>query len=242
MTCAVVADARLFLRAPRWRWPVLLPVAATIPRPVDVESCARVGCELILSKKAKQPRLRAAAVRSAVSRINSKRESITPSLPTSRQHMNRLVRWLNHGNAYIAVTARDIERVSSAVNLAAQALGKYEVVSVSLSERLKKMRPPTPAKSSAGQTADGGDPLDVAKELISSIRTSTKSVLVVIEDADLVSVERLERLRIALESERVAGPPPRLVLCGTSVLGNILENRNARGLASRVGHRLDLDH
>jgi len=157
--------------------------------------------------------------------------------------MNRLLRWLDHGSAYIAVTARDIERVSSAVNLAAETLGKYEVVSVSLSERLRQMRPPVPASDTLdGDLFDGADPLDAAEELLSSIRTATKSVLVVIEDADLVSVEKLEHLRIALEAERVSGPPPRLVLCGTSVLGHILENRNARGLASRVGHRLDLDH
>lgn len=177
-----------------------------------------------------------------MSRRNSDLDAVRPPLPALRQqHISRLVRYLTRGTAYIAVTARDTERASRAVDLAAERLGNYEVVRVSLSQRLNHVRPPVLSKDSGDEDIRRADPLGALAGLLSSIRAATKPVMVVIEDADLASVENLEHLRIALEAERVYGRPPRLVLCGTSVLGQILGNHNARGLASRVGHRLDLD-
>ena len=57
----------------------------------------------------------------------------------------------------------------------------------------------------------------------------------VVADADLASIKRLESLRIQLDSAPGAIEIVRMVLIGCPVLSRILDLNAARGLSSRVG-------
>jgi type II secretory pathway predicted ATPase ExeA len=115
--------------------------------------------------------------------------------------------------------AADIDEAESVVDIAVGRIAAERVVRLSattdhLSELVKAV-------------FDTGPP-DVGGE----------RVVVVVSDADLASVTRLERLRVQLESMLRNGDGLRLVLVGTRVLQRILDLPSARALASRIGLRL----
>jgi hypothetical protein len=156
----------------------------------------------------------------------------------------RVSRALRVGSGHVVVTASDVERAENLVETAIAAADPYRVLWVSA--------------TTDGIVALAGDVLAFAAEsgprmprardkvlspiggLIEEARTAAKPVVVVVADADLASVKRLESLRIQLDSAPGAIDVVRMVLIGCPVLSRILELPAARGLSSRVGMKIRL--
>ena len=156
----------------------------------------------------------------------------------------RVSRALRVGAGHVVVTASDVERAESLVEAAVAAAGPYRVLWVSA--------------TTEGLVALAGDVLAFAAEngpsvprsrdkalapigaLIAEARAAAKPVVVVVADADLASVKRLESLRIHLDAAPGAIDVVRMVLIGCPVLSRILELPAARGLSSRIGMKVQL--
>lgn len=156
----------------------------------------------------------------------------------------RVSRALRLGSGHVVVTASDVERAESLVETAIAAVDPYRVLWVSA--------------TTDGIVALAGDVLAFAAEsgptvprvrdkavspigrLIEEARAAAKPVVVVVADADLASVKRLESLRIQLDAAPGAIDVVRMVLIGCPVLSRILELPAARGLTSRVGMKVQL--
>ena len=156
----------------------------------------------------------------------------------------RVTRALRVGSGHVVVTAADVERAEDLVEAALGAVDPYRVLWVSA--------------TTDGIVALAGDVLAFAAEsgpgiararqkalspiagLIEEARAAAKPVVVVVADADLASVKRLESLRIQLDAAPGAIDVVRMVLIGCPVLSRILELPSARGLSSRVGMQVRL--
>jgi hypothetical protein len=142
----------------------------------------------------------------------------------------------------VVVTATDVERAEALVETALVAADPHRVLRVSAtSDGIGVLGEDVLEFASEGGPSRGGrkasSPIG---GLVEEARAVAKPVVVVVADADLASVKRLESLRIQLDAAPGAIDVVRMVLIGCPVLSRILELPSARGLSSRVGMQVRL--
>jgi hypothetical protein len=166
---------------------------------------------------------------------------IDRAAPISRdaqRDVARITRGLRVGAGHVVVTAVDVDRAEDLVEAAIASANPFRVLRISTT---------TDGFALAGDVlafAAGGAPsVRRARDKVSSpiaglieeARGAGRPIVVVVADADLASVKRLEALRIQLDCAPGAIEVVRMVLVGCPVLLRILELPSARGLSSRVG-------
>jgi hypothetical protein len=156
----------------------------------------------------------------------------------------RVSRALRLGSGHVVVTASDVERAESLVEAAIAAVDPYRVLWVSATTdgivALAGDVLAFVAESGPTLPRTEDNPLSPIGGLIAEARRAGKPVVVVVADADLASIKRLESLRIQFDATPGAIDVVRLVLIGCPVLFRILELPAARGLTSRVGMKIRL--
>jgi len=151
----------------------------------------------------------------------------------------RIARALRVGSGHVVVIGRDVERAENLVESAIALAEPYRVLRVSATTDGMAVL----ASDLLAFAAQSGPDVRRARDKVSSpvaglmaeARAAGRPVVVVVADADLASIKRLESLRIQLDSAPGAIEVVRMVLIGCSVLSRILDLTSARGLSSRVG-------
>ena len=165
-------------------------------------------------------------------------DRVAPISRDAQRDVARIVRGLRLGAGHVVVTAVDVDRAEDLVEAAIASADPFRVLRVSAT---------TDGLALAGDVlafaADSGPGVRHARDkasspiagLIAEARAAGRPIVVVVADADLASVKRLEALRIQLDCAPGAIEAVRMVLIGCPVLSRILELPSARGLSSRVG-------
>jgi len=151
----------------------------------------------------------------------------------------RIARALRVGSGHVVVIARDVERAENLVESAIVLAEPYRVLRVSATTDGMAVL----ASDLLAFAAESGPDVRRARDKVSSpvgglmaeARAVGRPVVVVVADADLASIKRLESLRIQLDSAPGAIEIVRMILIGCPVLSRILDLPSARGLSSRVG-------
>jgi hypothetical protein len=156
----------------------------------------------------------------------------------------RVSRALRVGSGHIVVTAADVERAETLVEAAIAAVEPYRVLWVSATtDGIVTFAGDVLAFAAVGGVSAASPANKIVSPiggLIDEARGVGKPVVVVVADADLASVKRLESIRIQLDAAPGAIDVVRIVLVGCPVLSRILELPAARGLSSRVGMQVRL--
>lgn len=151
----------------------------------------------------------------------------------------RIARALRVGSGHVVVIARDVEEAENLVESAIALADPYRVLRVSATTDGMAVL----ASDLLAFAAESGPDVRRSRDKVSSpvaglmaeARAAGRPVVVVVADADLASIKRLESLRIQLDSAPGAIEIVRMVLIGCPVLSRILDLNAARGLSSRVG-------
>jgi hypothetical protein len=154
------------------------------------------------------------------------------------ERVERVLRW---GSGHVLVTGKDIESVTRIVEMALANVTYFRLARVSAICE-------DPQHAMAKVLTAGGDVImdsgfvelrnQMTKLLDEAVRAG-QCIFVIVEDADQATVEQFERLRTTLDVGPEAIERLRLVIVGTKKALRTLDDHGARGLASRIGARLD---
>jgi hypothetical protein len=154
------------------------------------------------------------------------------------ERVERVLRW---GSGHILVIGKDIESAMRLVEVALANVTYFRLARVSAVCE-------DPQDAMAKVLTAGGDVImesgfvelrnQMTKLLDEAVRAG-QCIFVIVEDADQATVEQFERLRTTLDVGPEAIERLRLVIVGTKKAVKTLDEHGARGLASRIGARLD---
>jgi hypothetical protein len=156
---------------------------------------------------------------------------------TPREIESKLVRYLTAGQGHAVITGDDQYEVRRTLDAAVDRVPEVRVIA--FSGRLGRIDVMAELMAGSRKTRHDSGPASVENlfQEMAEARSRGVALVVVVEDADLASVQSLESLRMACEAFASKTISVRIVLLGGGFLDELLAHPVLEALQSRVSSR-----